>query len=75
MVFVQHGDLFLKCDCCGLKVLVYKDETDRCLVHDYIHDNNWITRKINGKWINLCEDCARDYLKAKREKWIKEATK
>ena len=61
-------DLWVKCDICGHAELVEKNQTDRCAVNNWIHDNNWRTTKRGQKWINICPEC----IKAQEEKRRKE---
>ena len=50
-------DLWLKCDFCGKMELVYENQSDRLLIHDYIKENGWRTFKAADKWYNICPSC------------------
>ena len=66
------GDLYLRCDGCGKTVLCCKDQTDRLLANDYIHENGWRTVKRGAKWIHACPDCKAAIEAKKREEFIEE---
>jgi len=70
--FIRHGDLMLKCDGCGEIILLYKDQTDRLLIHDYIHEHGWKTIKRGMKWENICPDCLKALKEQKRNTWLKQ---
>lgn len=70
-VFIDsYPSVNLKCDGCGLMVCVAKNQTDRLLIHDYIHENGWKTMKLKGEWVNFCPKCKEAYYEKRREKLL-----
>ena len=64
--------LKLKCDCCRKVVDLYKNETDRLLAHDWIHEHGWKTIKIKKIWINVCTVCREAIEDEYRKSFIEE---
>lgn len=67
--------LVLKCDSCKVVVDLYQGQTDRLMKHDYIRENGWKTMKLDGRWVDLCPDCKSALYEARREAFIRQATK
>lgn len=66
----RRSMLVIKCDGCGFVADVCKNQTDRLIANEWVHENNWRTMKIQGKWAHLCPECSKAYYSKKRDAFV-----
>lgn len=57
----ENGKLTLVCDICSKTSAEYNYNyalEDFYEIMEFLNENGWTSKKVNGKWKNTCKECA-----------------
>jgi hypothetical protein len=54
MIDKEYNQYVLACDICNYEVK-YFDLFQEAV--DYIKENGWLSRKLDGEWMDICPEC------------------
>lgn len=60
-----EGDIICECDQCGAnEVYEFENGPDFSGCQEYLKENGWVSRKIDGEWHDFCcQECLQKFLK------------